>query len=692
MAKRLKWRRAIAGGALLFSVSATALAANTGLGGLLGPAAPAPVFGDWGVPLSTLDASVRPGDDFFEFANGGWLATAEIPPHRSRAGVLSSLRDTARAQVAEIIAELQTRPLAPGSDEQRIRDLYQSFVDLGRVEALGFSPIQADLDRIRRLKTRREIARVMADPALGLTGPFAAYVSVDRRAPDRRALWATQSGLGLSDRSYYLRGGARPDRIRTAYRAHIATMLGHAGVAEAERLAEAVFELEREMARVQWSGADRRNASRTYNPIPLDKLRTRAPGFPWADYLAAAGFGEADRVIVREWSAFPELAALFAETPAETWRAYLTFHYLTANAQYLPAEIDAADFAFFGGALKGLEARRDREERGVRFVDDRLEHAVGRLYAERYVSDEAKAEVEAMVGHIRAAFAARIETLDWMTEATRAEAQAKLANLEAKIAYPDVWRDYSGIEIDPGDLVGNVKRLRIASRARAVERLGAPVDRGEWSRGPQAVNAFYSPTRNEIFVPAGYIQPPLFDPNADAAVNYGAIGAIIGHEIAHAFDDQGSKYDATGALRNWWTDADRAAFDALADRLAAQFDAYEPLPGLHVNGRRTLGENIGDLVGATVAYEAYIRSLDGARAPVLDGYTGPQRFFLGRAQARRSKPTESALRRRVLTARHSPIHLRVNGLIRNMDAWYAAFDVSDADALYLPPVDRVRIW
>jgi len=408
--------------------------------------------------------------------------------------------------------------------------------------------------------------------------------------------------------------------------------------------------------------------------------------------MDALGLGQADTIILREADTFPRTAKLFAETSVDQWRHYLLFHYVSANADYMPKDFAEADFAFYGKVLRGQEEQRPRDKRSIGLVNGFLNQAVGQIYIERYFPEDSKRQMTEMFENIRAAFSMRIDNLEWMTDETKTAAQAKLAAMTGKIAYPDTWRDYSAVSISKDDLFGNIKNARSENRAFQNARLGTTVDKSEWITGPQTVNAFYSPSRNEVFIPAGYIQSPLFDPAADPALNYGAIGSIVGHEIGHGFDDQGSRYDADGTLQSWWTDADRAAFDELGDRLAAQFSEYESLPGLHVNGRQTLGENIGDLAGITVAYHAYLLSLEGEEAPVLDGFTGAQRVFLGRAQGRRYKRTEESLRQRLLSAPHSPMNLRVNGMIRNMDEWYDAYDIQEGDDLYLAPEDRVKIW
>ena len=664
-------------------------------GALLGTAVSAqetPMIEPWGYPLDALDRETKPGDDFYRFANGGWLDVTEIPADRTGVGFSTTMRDRNEERIAAIIADLAEARPRRGSNEQRIRDLYRSFLDTDRITSLGLTPIEADIERIQNLQTHEDVAAAMADPALALDGPFGAFVWIDSKDPENFIIWIGHSGLGLPDKSYYERESERLAETREHYRAHIGNMLSLAGIEGAAEKADAVFDLEKAIAALHWERAERRDANRTYNKMGRTTLLELAPEFPWAAYFESAGVAAADEFVIREKEAFPGLAALFAETPVETWRAYLTMHLLSGFARYLPPAFDDEGFDFYGKKLSGQAEQRTREKRGIDLVNNFLDQAVGEIYIERYFPEESKTQMIELFENVRSALRTRIESLTWMTPATKMRALEKLDKMTAKIAYPDKWRDFSGLRIRANDLIGNVKRVREFDAARDAARLGQPVDKAEWFTGPQTVNAFYSPSRNEAFIPAGYIQSPLFDPNADPALNYGAIGSIVGHEIGHGFDDQGSKYDGDGFLADWWTEEDRAAFDALGDRLAEQFSKYEALPGLFVNGRQTLGENIGDLAGVVVAYHGYLLSLEGEEPSVLDGFTGPQRVFLGRAQARRFKQTEESMRRRLLSAPHSPMDLRVNGMVVNIDEWYAAFDVEPGDAMYLPPEDRVYIW
>ncbi|MEM7329513.1 MAG: M13 family metallopeptidase [Pseudomonadota bacterium] len=651
-----------------------------------------PMIAPWGYPMDAFDPTTKPGDDFFQYANGGWLAATEIPSDRSGTGFSIIMQERNEARIADIIADLSTAEVEPGSNSQKIRDLYNDFMDLERINEQGLTPIMADIAEVQAAETHEDILRLMANPALGLGGPVAIYVTIDSKQPDSYVMGATHAGLGMPDRSYYLRESERLVETRDAYKTHLARMLETLNEADSAARADAVFALETAMAELHWTRADRRNADRTYNRMSLSELQDFAPGMTWSAAFEANGLPTEGDIVLREKDAFPALAELFAETPVNVWQDYLLTRLVSSNAAWLSDDVYMANFEFYGQKLRGQQAPRAREKRGINLVNGRLDQAVGREYIDRYFPEESKVQMTEMFENIRTALSIRIDNLDWMTDETKIRAQEKLAAMTAKIAYPEVWTDYSDLDIVPGDLFGNIRRHRVWSSARQAARLGTKVDKREWFSAPQTVNAFYSPNRNEAFIPAGYIQSPLFDPNADPAINYGAIGSIVGHEIGHGFDDQGSKFDANGFLQSWWTEEDRAAFDALGDRLADQFSEYEPLPGLNVNGRQTLGENIGDLAGIIVTYHAYKLSLNGAPSPVLDGFTGEQRVFLGRAQARRYTRTEESLRQRLLSAPHSPMKLRVNGMIRNIDEWYEAFDVQPGDEMYIAPEDRVRIW
>ncbi|MEM9668348.1 MAG: M13 family metallopeptidase [Pseudomonadota bacterium] len=651
-----------------------------------------PVIKPWGYPLGAFDVETRPGDDFFVYANGTWLNGAIIPPDSSGTGFSVDMRNRTRDRLAGIISELDTSFALKGTSEQRILDLYKSFVDEARVEIAALQPFEDHLAQLRRMQSHSDIVAAMANPEMDLASIFDVHVGIDPKSPAEHIMRVGHGRLGLPDRTYYLLDSSRLRSIRTKYVDYIEQVMIRLDEQEARLRAEAVFELETKIASLHWTRADRRNAELTFNPMSVSELKAFAPEFPWVTFFAAKKMAGEEALLAREKSAFPGLAELFVETPVSQWRDYALFHYVVANAVYMPRLFSDPSFDFFRRTLHGQAQPRARQWRAISFVDNRLGQEIGKLYIERYFPKESKRQMTEIFENVKSAYRTRIEDVSWMTDQTKQAALEKLNAMSGQIGYPDIWRDYSDVDISAYDLFGNVRRIRAADHAFNREKLGQPVERGEWTRNPQTVNASYSRTRNEAFIPAGYIQSPLFDPQADPALNYGAIGTVIGHEIGHGFDDQGSRYGPDGRLENWWTEEDRAAFDAEGEKLVAQFDAYEPLPGLRVSGRRTLGENIGDLAGVTAAYHAYILSLDGEEPPVLDGFTGQQRFFLGRAQARRYKRTEQGLRKRILSQVHSPMALRVNGIVRNMDEWYEAFDIQPEDDLYLAPEDRVKIW
>ncbi|MCK0068586.1 M13 family metallopeptidase [Kordiimonas laminariae] len=651
-----------------------------------------PVIEPWGYPLNALDKSTRPQDDLYQFANGGWLASTEIPGDRSGVGFSQIMRDRNDERIKSIIADFQSAEVAAGSDGQKIRDLYAAYMDIAAINAAGMKPLLPLLGEIEAATNHDDIARAMMAPALGARSLFGIFVGIDSKDPNNYTVSASHAGTALPDKSYYERDSERLTALRASYVDYMEKVFTRLGDADPRAKAEAVFNLEKAIASNHWSRAERRNADRTYNPFTIDELAAYAPGFPWQVAVDSYGVGNTNKIVVREKEAFPPMAELFAATTVDLWKDYLRFHLVASNAQYLSDEIADERFAFFGTVLRGQKAQRPRDERAIAFVNNFLNQAVGKIYIERFFPEESKALVREMFENIRLELGERIDNLTWMTDDTKAAARTKLAKMNAKIAYPEVWRDYSAWTVSPANLFGDIQAYRQFDHEQDIARLGKTVDKREWFSGPQTVNAFYSPSRNEAFIPAGYIQSPLFDPNADPALNYGALGSIIGHEIGHGFDDQGSKYDGDGVLQAWWSEEDRAAFNTLGDGFAEQFSQYEPIEGLHVNGRQTLGENIGDLAGMIVAYHAWERSLDGKDPAVLDGFTGPQRFFMGRAQGRRYKRTEESLRQRLLSAPHSPMYLRVNGMARNMDEFHEAFGVKPGDKMWLAPEDRVKIW
>jgi putative endopeptidase len=662
------------------------------------PAGPAPALGAWGVDLTSLDKSVKPGDDFFLHVNGKWLATAEIPADRTSTGSFQDLRVQSETRMKAIVDALKAKPRDQlSAEETQLRDLYEAFVDTDQIEKQGLAPVQKDLDAFAALKTRDDVARAMGNPAILSDSLFGGNIGADAKNSNAYVMTLSQSGLGLPERDYYLRDDPNLATTRDAYKKHLAEVLGLAGVKDAGTRAGAVYALEAEIAKASWAAADRRDASRTYNPMTFAQLAHAAPGFPWAAFFEAIGLSartpSGDRlVVVRESTAFPAIAKIFAATPVPVWGDWLTCHYLHNMSAYLPKRFADEDFAFFGKVLGGQQAQLPRETRGVTLLDQRLGHPLGKLYVSRYFPAESKAKADVLIANLLKAYDADIRQIPWMTEATRQKALDKLHAFVPHVGYPDTWRDFSGLVITREDLAGDISRSNLFESSYRLDRIDQPVDRHEWGMTPPTVNAYYTPTLNSIFFPAAILQAPFFDPAADDAVNYGGIGAVIGHEISHGFDDQGSKYDGHGLLQSWWTEADRTAFEQRVTALGAQYDAYEGLPGVHVNGKLTMGENIGDLSGVTIALKAYQISLGGKAAPVLDGYTGVQRLFLSFGQIWRSKYRDGAMRQQLLSNPHSPAHFRAIGPTRNIDEWYAAFDVKPGDKQYLAPDQRVRLW
>jgi putative endopeptidase len=668
------------------------VAALAGVSVLIGGLAiGAPVYGDWGFDAAGMDRSVAPGDDFFKFANGGWDAHTAIPADRTGYGVDYVLTDDAEARVRGILEADPTGGGPEAEDARKIHAAWQAFMDEPRAETLGAAPIAGDLAAVRAASSRADLAALMGEAESGFqSGLFRLDIDADQKDPDHYAVSVSQGGLGLPDRDYYLAPSFAAKKA--AYQAYVAKLLSLVGWSDATGSAAAVVDYETRIAQVSWSRAERRDPDKTYNPASPAELGAAAPGFSWDRFLRGAGLAGVRRVIVRENTAVPKIAAIYAETPLPTLKAWAAFHVADNAAPYLSHVFDAARFDFRDHLLRGQQVERARWKRGVGFIDEGLGEAVGRVYVAKYFPPEAKAQIDALVGELRVALNQRIDRLDWMSPQTKAKAHAKLDQFTVKIAYPSKWRDYGALDVSPSDLAGDARAFAAFDWNRQVRRLDKPVDRTEWGMTPQTVNAYYDPTMNEIVFPAAILAPPYFDPGADAAANYGGIGAVIGHEMSHGFDDEGRKYDGTGHLADWWTAGDAAKFEAEARRLNAQYDTYSPFPGVHVKGDQTTGENIADYAGILIALDAYHNSLHGQPAPVIDGLTGDQRFFLAYAQSWRDKRREDAVREMIVGDVHSPEIYRVNGVVRNVDAWYAAFDIKPGAALYLAPADRVRIW
>jgi putative endopeptidase len=649
-----------------------------------------PHFPPWGFDLAGRDTSVTPGNDFYAYADGTYVKNLQIPPDRARFGNFDALQ----ALSEDRLHTLLDRAAADSdlmSETGKVGAFYRAYTDERRAEALGARPLAPELAQIRAAADRSAIAALMGNGAKSFFGSvFETDIGVDAKDPQHYAVYLGQGGLGLPDRDYYLEPSFAPQKA--AYQAYVAQMLHLANWPDADSQAVAIVDMETQIAKVSWTIAQDRDPTKTYNPMTPQELATAAPGFDWAAFLRGADLGSAKRVVVAEDTAVPQIAKIFASTPVQTLQAWEAFNLTDSAAPYLSHDFVNARFEFRSKTLSGQKELRPRWKRAVNAIDADMGEAVGKLYVAAYFPADSKAKMEALVGNIRTALRGRIQRVAWMSDATKARALQKLSMLTVKIGYPSKWRDYTALQISDSDLFGDVERSDAFEWRRKVKRLYQPVDPTEWGITPQTVNAYYDPTRNEIVFPAAILQPPFFDPAADPAVNYGAIGAVIGHEITHGFDDQGRHYDGTGALADWWTTEDNEKFIAQTKILGAQFSAYEPIAGAHVKGDQTMGENIADLGGVLLALDAYHTSLNGNPAPVIDGLTGDQRLFLGFAQIWRSAIRPDALRRQIVSDPHAPEIDRVNGSLRNVDAWYAAWNVKPGDALYLAPDQRVRIW
>jgi len=647
-----------------------------------------------GIELANMDTSVRPQDDFFRYVNGTWLDTTEIPADRNNTGVFMDLRDKAREDVLAIIEDVSARTdLEPGTDEQKVADLYNSFMDTERLDELALSPLASELERIDEISDKDELSAYFARLAMiGGGGPFFVYVTVDGKDSTRYATHLWQSGLGLPDRDYYFNGDDRSIELRAAYVDHVEKMFRLAGFDRPAESARRMMELETELAASHWTTVENRDSDARYNKFAVEELGSLGDGVNWPILMAEAGIAGEKDIIINQPSYIEGLNEIIAKTSLADWKTFLRWNLLNNYASYLDSSLDQQNFDFYNRILEGQEEQRPRWKRGVDVVNGSLGEVIGKVYVARYFPPEAKARMVALVDNLSAAYGEAISGLEWMSPETKAAALVKLEKFTAKIGYPDRWEDYSKLEIRPGDLVGNIMRANQFHFELDRGKLGGPIRKWEWVMTPQTVNAGYVPTKNEIIFPAAILQPPFFNMAADDAVNYGAIGTVIGHEMGHGFDDQGSKYDPEGNLRNWWTDQDLAEFKNRTQALVDQYAKFQVFEDLNVNGELTLGENIGDLAGLTISYRAYQMSLDGQEAPVLDGMTGEQRFFMGIGQVWKYKSTEEAMRNRVATDPHSPPKFRVLGPLPNMPEFHAAFNVQEGDGMYLPPEERVKIW
>ncbi|TMA28615.1 MAG: M13 family metallopeptidase [Deltaproteobacteria bacterium] len=670
------------------------------------PAAPAPQVAapaqPVGLDLAGMDLSVAPGDNFFAYANGSWLKSTEIPPDRSSWGTGGILTELTAKQTAALIAEAAKVDAPEGSDARKIGDYYNSFMNEAGIEAKDLAPLQPQLDAIARIDSAQSLARhlggtvradvdVFNNTQLHTDNVLGLWVAQDLDDPSKYSPFLLQGGLAMPDRDYYLDTSPRMADIRARYLAHIAAMLKLGGIADAEAKAARIFQLERRLAEAHTSRAESEDVIKGNNHWSRAELSKRAPGLDWNAFLAAAGLDQQQEFVVWQPEAVTTLAALVKSMPLATWKEYLAFHSLHRAASFLPKAFVDESFNFFGKTLSGTPRLRDRWKRAVDATDAALGEAVGKLYVARYFPPAEKARAEEMVRNELAAFAERIDKLEWMAPQTKAKAKEKLKALKVGVGYPDKWRDYSGLEVKRGDALGNAQRAELFELKRNLAKFGQPVDRGEWVMNPQLVNAVNLPAMNALNFPAAILQPPYFDPTRPAAMDYGATGATIGHEISHSFDDQGALFDASGRLKNWWTEEDFAHFKDSSEKLIAQFDGYRPFPDAHVNGKLTVSENIADVAGLAAAYDAYRISLGGKEAAKVAGFSGDQQFFISFAQSWRAKAREAAARQRLVTDGHAPPEYRAD-TVRNEDPWYEAFAVKPGEKLYLAPADRVRVW
>jgi endothelin-converting enzyme/putative endopeptidase len=649
-----------------------------------------PVYGDWGYDPAAMDSSVKPGDDFWGYVNGTWDKKTPIAADRASAGPFVTLSDAAEKDVRQIVEQLANDPNRDHLGQQ-VGDFYSSFIDTAAIEAAGTAPLKPFLTEINAAKTRAQLLSLFVKP--GFASPVDLDLDADFKNPDKYSAFASQARLGMPSREYYLDDSAKMKAHRAAYRDYIITIQKLAGLPGGEAAADRIIALETAISKVQWPAADRRDIDKIYNPMTRAKLAKLAPQFDWNATLAKAGLAGAKQVIVTEPSAVAGTAKIFASTPLSTWKEWLAFRFVSDHASVLPKAFDDASFAFYRKELSGVQEQRERWKRGVAAVNGALGEGVGEIYVKTHYPAESERQMTELIGNLRDAYQERITGNSWMDEATRKAALEKLAAFEPRIGHPVKYIDYSSMQVVKGDPIGNSLRAADFDWKLQLKRFPKPVDRTLWGMYPQTINAYYNPLANQITFPAAILQPPFFDPNADAAANYGAIGAVIGHEMGHGFDDEGRKFDPKGALRDWWSPEAAKAYATRTDKLVAQYSGFSPFPGVNVNGKLTLGENLGDLSGVEASYAAYKKyTAKHGEPPVIDGLTGDQRFFIAYAQAWQEKDREDAERQQILTDPHSPGKYRVNGIVRNVDAWYKAFNVKPGDKLYLPPEQRVHIW
>ncbi|ABE54377.1 PgPepO oligopeptidase. Metallo peptidase. MEROPS family M13 [Shewanella denitrificans OS217] len=647
-----------------------------------------------GISFDNIDESVRPQDDFYMYVNGAWMKTAEIPGDRTNIGAFYDLREKARDDVKAIIEEVAAmKDLADGSDEQKVADLYRAFMDVETLNKLGIKPIQGELDKINAIANKTDLVKYFAHSQMkGMGTPMGFYIDVDAKNSSRYAPHIWQYGLSLPEKDFYFNDSERHVGIRAAYLAHIEKMFDLAGFKDGKASANTIMTLETAIAEQHWDLVETRDSTKTYNLYQVKDLATLAPDIDWTAYLTTLGSEKQTDIIINQPSFIQGMNDIVKTTDLATWKAYLSWQLLTHTANNLTEALDAENFEFFSKTLNGQAEQEPRWKRGVATVSATLGEVVGKVYVKRHFVPEAKERMSDLVENLRGAYGSSIDSLDWMSAETKVAAKDKLAKFNPKIGYPNKWADYSKLTIKSDDLVGNAMRAGEVEHAKSLAKLGTPIDKDEWHMTPQTVNAYYNPTMNEIVFPAAILQPPFFSLEADDAVNYGGIGAVIGHEMGHGFDDQGAKFDGEGNMRDWWTESDLKAFTAKGNALITQYSGYQVYDDLNVNGELTLGENIGDLSGVTIAYKAYKMSLDGKEAPVIDGLTGDQRFFMGFTQIWRVKMKEEAMRNRVATDPHSPGHFRALGALSNMPEFYEAYGLKEGDKMYLAPEKRVKIW
>ena len=687
----IRWSHAVA---CLLTLAASAVAPRSAEAApALAAAAPAAEVRPSGVIFANIDKSVRPQDDLYRHVNGAWLARTEIPADRSNYGSFTKLQDDVQANLKVIVEEAAAAKAPQGSEQQAVGDFYASFMDAARAEQLGLAPLAPEFARIVAIEDRAGLLDYLARAkAIGISNPVAVEIVPDPKRPDVNTVWVMQSGLAMPDRDYYLKDEANFAEIRAQYVAYVTDVLAMAGRKDAAAAAKRVMDFETRLAQASWTQVAMRDQQKAYNPFDVAGASKATPGIDWARYFAQVGIQGHDHLILRQPSYVADVGRAIEEVPLETWKDYLQVRAIDSFAPYLNDALVQRHFEFYGRTISGTPQILPRWRRGLDETENAIGDLVGKAYVAKHFPPLAKQRMDVLVANLLKSFGSSIDELEWMSPETRREAHAKLAGFTVKIGYPEKWKEYPGLVVKRDDLVGNVMRARDVNTKRELAKLGKPVDRTEWFMTPQTVNAYYNPLGNEIVFPAAILQPPFFDMNADDAVNYGGIGAVIGHEISHGFDDQGRKYDGKGVLRDWWQAADNERFQHRTSRLVEQYNAFSPLEGMHVNGELTLGENIGDLSGVAVANKAYHIALGGRPAPVLDGYTGEQRFFIGWAQVWPRKYRDDELRRRLLTDPHSPSEYRCNGIVRNMPQFEKAFGLKAGDELYLPPDQQVRIW